>query len=222
MAGRRINPGPWLLPAFTAIGMALLLVLGLNAYGDLSERADRARERSELSSAERQRLAEDIDTLRAQLLEEGIAPAAPPAGPDPVLPEEAIVIRGERGEPGVVGPRGPRGFPGPPGLPGADSDVPGPQGPPGPPGESVTGPPGPAGESITGPPGPPGPAGADSTVPGPPGPQGPAGADGADGADGRGIASVAVEGDVRDCHLIVTYTDGTTDTVPVNGIVCVR
>jgi hypothetical protein len=52
--------------------------------------------------------------------------------------------------------------------------------------------------------GPMGPAGADSTVPGPTGPPGPAGAN---GADGRGIQSAFCGDDAR---WVITYTDGTT------------
>ena len=51
--------------------------------------------------------------------------------------------------------------------------------------------------------GPMGPAGADSTVPGPAGPVGPAGAN---GADGRGIQSAFCGDDAR---WVITYTDGT-------------
>jgi hypothetical protein len=172
------NAGPWLLPAVTALGVAVLLLLGLFAYGSLSDRLDRARERSELSSMERETLAEDIHTLRDQLLEEGIDPVVPPPGPDPVPDEDDI----------VVGARGPQGIPGrAPTSSEVDAAVTrycnllgciGPAGPAGEPGESIVGPLGPAGsdgaagESIVGPVGPPGPPGADSTVPGPPGPAG--------------------------------------------------
>jgi len=58
--------------------------------------------------------------------------------------------------------------------------------------------------------GPMGPAGADSTVPGPAGPPGPAGAN---GADGRGIQSAFCGDDAR---WVITYTDGTTS----DGGVC--
>lgn len=48
-----------------------------------------------------------------------------------------------------------------------------------------------------------------------PGPAGPA------GADGRGITTVHIEGDGFDsCDLVVTYTGGDPDRIPINPIIC--
>jgi hypothetical protein len=160
--------------AVLAVSVAVLLVAGANAYTTLNERHDRARERSELSAIERERLATDIDVLRRQLLDAGIRPDAPPAGADPVPPDDdgpdVLVIRGERGEQGQIGPRGPQGVPGvdgepgPPGIPGQDGS---------------DGAPGPAGE--TGGTGPPGQDGQDGRA----GIDGQDGRDGIDGQDGQ-------------------------------------
>lgn len=208
-----------------------LIALGLIGISNLDQRADEAEqaaterleqtaERVAASRAERERLADDIDALRDQLMDEGIDPTAPPAGPDPIPEDESepVVIQGP---PGPMGPRGFRGFEG--------ESIEGPMGPEGPPGESIVGPqgdPGPQGESIVGPQGEPGPQGvqgppgADSTVPGP---QGEPGADGQDGADGRGIVSITLESsDLRECELVVTYTDDTEDRFELSPLVCLR
>mgnify|MGYP001560779991 CR=1 FL=1 len=122
--------------------------------------------------------------------------------------------RGALGPVGPPGPSGPRGAPGEPG-PGGPAGSIGPLGPPGasgPAGQNgdrgADGAPGPAGDpgpgGSQGDPGPPGPAGD-------PGPEGPPGADGSagpDGAPGRGIVDIAVRPD--DCHVIVSFSDGTT------------
>lgn len=107
--------------------------------------------------------------------------------------------------PGPPGPKGDTGaagkdstVPGPPGEDGEDSTVPGPSG-----ADSLI--PGPIG--AAGAPGAKGEPGNDSTVPGPPG------ADGAPGTNGRGIASLTCEGSGEGSYLLVTYDDGTTQTV---------
>lgn len=97
-----------------------------------------------------------------------------------------VPLQGPRGIPGVTGPRGPRGLAGAAGA---------------------------AGE--TGPTGAPGEAGAAGSA-GPKGEPGPAGKDGANGKDGaagpagRGVTSITCP----ESDWIVTYTDGTTSTIP--------
>lgn len=126
----------------------------------------------------------------------------------------------KQGPPGPEGPIGPPGPPGPQGVQGVQG-VPGPPGPRGPRGEAgedgtdgAPGAPGEVGESGTdGQDGAPGPAGPQGE-PGPVGPEGPAGADGedgTDGVDGRGISSVQCE--QGNATFVITYTDGTTQTV---------
>jgi len=169
--------------------VAALLVIGLGVLGYRSfyvnDDADEA-------------LVAAVTELRAQVRDLGGTPVAPPAS-DIVEDPPSVVA--------VPGPEGPRGIQGPPGRDGATGAACQPSNPLciGPPGS--TGTPGQVGESgATGP--------AGETIVGPEGPQGPAGADGAPGApgaDGRGIASVqVVEQAPNECHLIVTYTDGTT------------
>lgn len=144
-------------------------------------------------------LSSNNDALRAQVLQSGQKPVAPPSE----------TVTGPRGDQGAAGSPGPQG-PGP-----SDAQVyiavqdycSTPQVPcKGDPGESIAGPAGPAGQdgqSIVGPQGPPG---ADSTVPGPPG---------ADGKDGRGISSVTcvVEDDSVTTAFRITFTDSTTQDV---------
>lgn len=77
------------------------------------------------------------------------------------------------------------------------------------PGETVVGPPGAVGapgESVTGPGGPAGP-------PGPAGADGAPGAPGAAGADGRGIAALECVDSDTSSDWVITFTDGTTQTV---------
>lgn len=104
-------------------------------------------------------------------------------------------LTGEPGPRGLPGPVGPRGVPGQDGDDGEDGESVA-----GPPGESIVGPPG---ESIVGPPGPVGPPGVDGS-------DGSDGQNGRDGQDGRGIASILC---TESGELVVTFTDGTTETV---------
>lgn len=132
---------------------------------------DAAVENLASSQALNDRLVQDVDGLRAQLLDEGITPEAPPAG----VTVEAI--QGERGEPGETGLAGRDGRDGTDGVDGAPGAA-GPQGPVGPQGpagrDGVDGTDGTDGQDgQDGAPGPQGPPGADSTVPGPQGPAGP-------------------------------------------------
>ena len=156
--------------------LAVLLLVGLSVSigwlfaAQVTTRDDLDAVSSDLSAAQalNDQLAQDVDGLRSQLLDEGIMPEAPPAG----VTVEAI--QGERGEPGETGLAGRDGRDGTDGADGA----PGPAGPQGP-----VGPQGPAGrdgidgtdgvDGQDGAPGPQGPPGADSTVPGPQGPAGP-------------------------------------------------
>ncbi len=117
----------------------------------------------------------------------------PAGGPQYEWDGQAWIVSGATGE--LVGPAGPQGEPGPAGPAGVsptvtmvgdqiaiDGVVQGP---------NLTGPAGaqgPAGADSTVP-GPQGPAGADSTVPGPQGPTGPKGDTGAQGPAGQGIVA---------------------------------
>lgn len=180
----------WVLPILTAVAIAGLLLIGLNAYTGLSERADSGR-------AERDVLVEDVRVLREQVEQLGEVPAAPePEERIEDAPGETELIPGPMGP---VGPPGPRGLQGLPGMPGE-------------PGEQ-----GPAGESITGPQGPPGEPGEDGvdgeSIVGPQGPQGPPGDD---GTDGRGLTGIPEIRTLEDgtCVLRLFYTAEplTTDT----------
>lgn len=106
---------------------------------------------------------------------------------------DQTTVIGPRGPVGPQGPEGPRGPQGPQGLPGLG----GPQGLPG-----DMGPQGTAGEQgIEGPEG----------IQGPQGLPGEDGEDGINGVDGRGIVSTTCPEPEND--WIITYTDGTTETV---------
>lgn len=139
-----------------------------------------------------------VAELRSQVRGLGATPAVPP--PEDIVEDAPEVVP-------VPGPAGPRGAQGQPGRDGRDGSpcLPtnpfcvGPEGPVGAAGEpGATGEPGAAGE--------PG-----ESITGPQGEQGPQGEPGTPGADGRGITSVqVVEQAPNECHLIVTYTDGTT------------
>jgi hypothetical protein len=225
---RQRNVVPWWIVIFVAAAVATLLLLGVAAFDALSDRLDRSRERSDIAASQIEELTKGNRMLREQLLDEGIEPSAPPVTLEPVPREEDIVITGERGlscveELGFQACQGPRGD----------------QGDKGDPGEGIPGPScgeefgfeacrGEPGESIIGP------AGADSTVPGPPGPscvdefglEACRGDDGEDstvpgpaGADGRGIVSVEfVNG--GDCHMVITYTEGEPDEFPMPASMC--
>jgi len=141
---------------------------------------------------------------------------------------------GPRGLPGETGEQGPQGIPGDIGLRGATGPqgVEGVQGEPGEQGTSGDiGPQGPVGATgatgatgDTGPQGPPGPIGPTGS-PGPEGKQGvqgEAGPKGDKGDPGRGIVNIVIEGDIRQCEVIITYTEAPVEQrIPVNGIVCV-
>lgn len=117
------------------------------------------------------------------------------------LPQQQTII-------GPQGPKGDSGKPGDPGYPGTS----GPQGPKGDPG-----PVGPAGpQGTTGSPGTDGKNGAD----GKDGATGPPGPSGSDGADGRGITTVTVVPSGEGCSLVISFTDGTSRSIPVNPAVC--
>jgi len=121
------------------------------------------------------------------------------------LPTPVVGPAGANGQPGVQGLTGPRGEPGvrgvagPRGLTGPAGGV-GPQGAPG-----LNGAPGADATGVQG----------DTGPQGPQGDQGPAGPSGANGADGRGITSVDCTGLGVD-SLTITYSDGSTQTVPCN------
>jgi hypothetical protein len=219
---------PWWIVIFVSIGLATLLLLGLGAYGGLSERLDRSRERLNLTTGQIEELAEGDRMLREQLAEEGIEPSAPPVTLEPVPPEEDIVITGERGpscveEIGLDACRGPQGIPGI-GIQGIQGDqgIPGPscgeefgfeacrgdQGDDGIPG--IDGQDGADGSD--------GAAGIDG-IDGQDGADGVDGVDGQDGADGRGIASIEfVNG--GDCHMVIIYTEGEPDEFPMPASMC--
>lgn len=136
--------------------------------------------------------------------------------------EPADPIPGPQGEPGLQGERGPQGLVGPRGATGPTGPVGnvGPVGPQGDPGS--TGPQGPQGESgpqgdmgEQGPQGEAGPAG-------PQGAQGEQGPEGGAGADGRGVVAVTIEGNPRECELVITYTDETEDRISINPLICIR
>lgn len=119
-----------------------------------------------------------------------------------------IVKEGPPGPEGPVGPPGPPGANGKDGEDGLDSNVAGPQGIPGP-ASTIPGPAGADGEDgLDGSNGTDGADGEDSTVPGPPGAQGDPGPA---GSDGRGIQSVSCTN--GNDEFVITYTDGTTQTV---------
>jgi cell division protein FtsB len=115
-----------------AVLLGVLLAAVINLRADFQEQKDTADARA----TQRDRLAQDVDALRDQLLALG---QTPKVGPAPTPAE-----RGERGERGlagrdgqtIVGPPGPPGrmpspIPGPPGRDGrdgADSTAPGPKG----------------------------------------------------------------------------------------------
>lgn len=156
------------------------------------------------ASKDTKALAGGIEELRHQLLEENIEPDVPP--PEEITDGDVEVVPipgppGPQGERGPSGEPGPRGLTGPPGAAGA-------------PGAAGTA--GPAGETgetgATGAAGEPGATGEPGTV-GATGPQGETGATGPVGPAGPagiGIADVqVVEVAERECHLIVTLTDGT-------------
>lgn len=192
MTRRQRSIGEWLLPVLTGLGLALLTLLGLNAYSDVTGHLEQG-------LAERDVLAEDVRTLREQLEELGHEPEAPPPEDRVDETERTIIIEGE---PGPSGPPGPVGARGPQGLQGIMGET----GPQGEPGESITGPQGPAGE--------PGSDGVDGeTIVGPAGPQGPGGAD---GIDGRGLTGTPELVTLEDgtCMLRFFYTAEplTTDT----------
>lgn len=161
--------------------VALAVSIGWLFAAQVTTRDDLDAAVENLSSAQalNDRLAQDVDGLRSQLLDEGITPEAPPAG----VTVEAI--QGERGEPGETGLAGRDGRDGTDGVDGASGPA-GPQGP--------VGPQGPAGrdgidgtdgvDGVNGQDGAPGPPGADSTVPGPQGPAGPGVVVGAECAPG--------------------------------------
>lgn len=218
---RRNRDGIIYYAVVVLVGVALAWVIAQVVA--LQDTAEEGRE-------DRDVLIEDVRVLRDQVEDLGQTPAAPEPeervaedAPPPVSDErlDAAVQRFC----GLPGCRGPRGFPGPDGprgiqgLQGEQGET-GPTGATGEPGEvGATGPQGEAGE-----PGSTGPQG-EQGEPGPTGPegaQGPAGEDGADGQDGRGIVTVTIEGDARECELVVEYTDDTEDRIPVNGLMCVR
>lgn len=206
----------WLLAVVVVAALLAWLAVGLIEQS--REGDDRDQEISSLTDAMSEQqsvidvLVDDGRATREQLEALGQEPVAPP--PEErvqELPDEPVVIRGERG------PQGPRGFqgligpPGPTGAPGPVGD-PGPAGPAGPPGEAgqdgtdgATGPSGDTGatgaQGPAGEPGPPGPAG----EPGPPGPSGPPGADGVDGTDGEPPQSWTFT------YMAVTYECRRTD-----------
>lgn len=137
--------------------------------------------------ADLRRHVEDVEAANAVLAEQVRALGdVPVAEVDGSRTPTIIPLQGPRGIPGVTGPRGPRG------LAGAA---------------------GPAGE--VGPTGAPGEVGAAGSA-GPKGDPGPAGKDGANGKDGaagpagRGVTSITCP----ESDWIVTYTDGTTSTIP--------
>lgn len=181
---------------------ALALMLGLRSSQGQTEVAAAQRDAAAsqaLSLADQVALACASPAARAELPESACVAAAQVRS-DPVPP-----VAGASGAPGSEGPEGPagpsgvQGLPGLPGLPGPPGDdgfpgTPGSQGDPGP----------------QGPPGDPGMDGSDGAQ-GPIGPQGPVGV---------GIESVQLVQNAAGCALLVTYTDQTSQTVPVAQSVC--
>lgn len=219
---RRNRDGIIYYAVVVLVGVALAWVIAQVVA--LQDTAEEGRE-------DRDVLIEDVRVLRDQIEDLGQTPAAPEPeervaeDPPPPVSDERLDAAVQRFC-GLPGCRGPRGFPG------ADSVVPGPRGPRGEPGESITGPEGPvgpSGESIVGPQGEPGPAGESVAGPqGPPGesitgPPGPTGSDGADGEDGRGIVDWWVEGDLRECEMVIEFDQPPLEERrPINGLVCPR
>lgn len=149
--------------------LSLLLVVGfavfaLRAATDAQHRAEVTQSADALAIRQ---LSDGLTQTRAQLLQHGVVPKAPPP---------ATIVQGVPGAAGqsIVGPQGPAGQNGTSPDPAAIAQlvlamihpVPGPAG-------------------VAGPAGPGGAAGKDSTVPGPAGPSGAAGQDGANGKDGQ-------------------------------------
>lgn len=140
--------------------VVVLLALVLSTLLRLTAEVAGTRDEVQVRAEQRDSLAEDVRTLRQQLLELGQSPAV-----DEVAVTERLVdMPGPRGEDGRPGAPGAAGAPGSPGL----------AGPPGPPGPE-------GGTGKGGPPGEPGPAGAR----GEPGPAGPPGATGPAGPAGE-------------------------------------
>ncbi len=144
----------------------------------------------EQSRAESQALAEQVRAL-------GEEPVVEPDHTATPLQERFVPVPGPRGRDGVDGPRGPAGAPGADGKDGpAGAD-----GEPGAPGAA-----GVAGEDGSD--GQPGVDGKDGAA-GPAGPPGESGATGPAGEPGRSITTVTCP----DGDWIITYSDGTSDTV---------
>ena len=217
-------PRPILLMGLAALTM-VTLGMGWMLYMQVSANAERneARAGEQVAKSNTQTLAEDIQRVcqeQGKLLIDDRDLCAKAVA---VQETPTDALPGPKGDKGNDGEQGPQGFPGVAG----EKGPPGPLGPVGPKGDvgddgvaglSFQGPPGPAGadSTVPGPPGPQGEPGADSTVPGPqgePGPAGPAGPAGANGTDGRGIADTQCLDNGR---WAVTYTDGTTQ----DGGVC--
>lgn len=183
--------------AFIALSI-FTIILALNQR---SLQADRER-RIKVATANNQKrdkvissLSNDVTDLRKQVDECKASKAYDPKCIVPVAPPPDTTIKtivGPQGLPGVstIGPPGPQGDTGIQGLTGSVGAE-------GPPGEN----------GATGATGPQGPEG-------PPGPAGQDGKDGKDGANGVGISDVSIQ----DCHLIVTFTDGSVHDA---GSVCV-
>lgn len=148
----RMTDAVW---ALAVVIIAIAIAFLLTAVWSLRSTALDSREQRDL-------LASDVETLRAQLSDLGAEPAV---GPPAVVGERGPA--GDRGERGRTGPQGPPGADGADGEPGADGQ----DGTDGQDGASIIGPIGPIGPQ--GPVGPQGPAG-------PTGATGPAGADGED------------------------------------------
>lgn len=246
MARYRLNAGLWARPIVTALGFALLLILGMNAYSELSDQADRNAAIAELNADERNDLATDIDELREQLLDEGIQPTVPPAEPG-IEPDPDSDL-----EP-VPGPRGPgptvaqvraavtdylADNPPEPGRPPTDAEIDAAVA-----GFCADG----ACQGVAGEAGQDGSDGVDGEAGRPPtsdeivaavtafcaasdacdkgdkGDPGTNGTDGDDGEDGRGITAMTFEGDgIQTCDLVVTYTTGEPDRLAVNPLICLR
>lgn len=185
------------------LAVAATVALGGIAYASLSHRLDGSIRTGLTRGQSIQKLADQIDALRAQV-QDCAAPGGCP-GATPVVTSPPPEVRSGDQVPvvGPAGPAGPSGEQGNPGPPGAEGSV-GPEGPaggPGTPGErgslgqtGATGPEGPQGpvgpEGPQGPPGGPGETGA-TGPPGPPGPQGergPAGPPGSQGPPGSGAS----------------------------------
>jgi hypothetical protein len=180
-----------------AVAGLVLIVLGVLAYRSwfVGNEAD-----EELTAA--------VTELRAQVQDLGGTPVVPPA--EDITGDETQVVP----IPGPPGPEGERGLQGPEGRPGRDGRTGEPCQPSNPLCVGPPGPPGPSGpEGATGLTGGTGEAGATGAT-GESGPAGPTGATGPEGPAGPAGVSITnvqiVENPERECHLIVSLSDGTT------------